>query len=111
MWCFVEVKPSEQGTERPPLSSVKGRTEQRSKSACPLLLHRASLDEFYIGTVKCTADYTNIYSQNLEISEGRMFIVGQIHSYHLEVCRETMLYNYNAQMEETSTVIIFIQII
>lgn len=60
--CFVEVKPSEQGVERPPLSSVQGRTEQNSKSASPLLLHGASQKELYVSTVKYTTDYSNIYS-------------------------------------------------
>jgi len=40
--CFVEVKMSEKGVERPPPSSVQGRTEQGCKSTSPLLLHGAS---------------------------------------------------------------------
>jgi len=87
MGCFVEIKPPEQGVERPPPPSVQGRTEQSSKSTPPLLLHCASQEELYVSTVKYTTDYSSIYSQNLENSEGHIFIIGQIYSYHLKVRR------------------------
>lgn len=78
--CFVEVKPSEQCVELPPLSSVQGRTEQSSKSTSLLLLHGAKQEELYVSTAQYTTDYSNIYSQNLENSEERMFIIGQIYN-------------------------------
>jgi hypothetical protein len=68
-------------------------------------------EELYVSIVKYTTEYSNIYNQNLKISEGRMLIITQIYSYYLEVCREPMLYNCNAQTEETSSVIMFIQIV